>query len=43
MINRELDANFDLSGYARMSPGGMSGPNAEMWLRAVGPQRYTSP
>lgn len=39
VINRELDANFDLSGYAHVARWNVRAERMEMWLRAVGPQR----
>lgn len=42
VINRELDANFDLSGYAHVARWNVRAERMEMWLRAVGPSGYTS-
>lgn len=39
VINRELDADFDLDDYAHVARWNAQAERMEMWLRAVGPQR----
>ncbi|OHU97645.1 L-histidine N(alpha)-methyltransferase [Mycobacterium talmoniae] len=39
VINRELDADFDVDAYTHVARWNADAERIEMWLRAVGPQR----